>query len=212
MNCTRTQWRRGSVFAAAFRPLDRNQCARILYLAEALDRRTHQPGKHGGILGRTGLAVLRALACRFLNKQTGRLDPSLAAIAKAANIARSTVQEAVKRLQAAGLLEIERRVARVRVRYFSEAVGRVVEADRIIQQTNAYRLNVPLPDRAAEGDMAAQPRQNRASLSDTGTRSETTNPYITKPSLEDIQDPGLRSALAKLGRAVGLTNPEACPA
>ena len=50
--------------------VDRNARARILYLAEALDRRTHQPGQHGGVLKRSGLAVLRALLFGFLNAVT----------------------------------------------------------------------------------------------------------------------------------------------
>ena len=78
----RKAWRKGSVYAADFRPLDRNQRAKILFLAEAMDRRTHKPGQHGGFLGRTGLAVLRALITRFHNVKTGRLDPSYEAIAK----------------------------------------------------------------------------------------------------------------------------------
>ena len=72
----RKAWRKGSVYAADFRPLDHNQRAKILFLAEAMDRRTHQPGQHGGFLGRSGLAVLRALITRFHNVRTGRLDPS----------------------------------------------------------------------------------------------------------------------------------------
>ncbi len=59
------RYRRGSLFGGEFRLLDRNAVARLLFIAEALDRNTHMPGKHGGIIGRTGLAVLRALICRF---------------------------------------------------------------------------------------------------------------------------------------------------
>jgi DNA-binding transcriptional ArsR family regulator len=102
--------------------VDRNARARILYLAEALDRRTHQPGQHGGCLKRSGLAVLRALLFGFLNAVTCRCDPGYNALARAAGVARSTVALALERLEQAGILE--------RVRRQSGAV----------RFTNAYRF------------------------------------------------------------------------
>ncbi len=89
--------------------MDRNARARLMFMAEALDRRTHQPGRHGGVLRRTGLAVLKTLLFGFHNIATGRCDPSLGSIARMAGCARSTCTEALKRLEAAGLI---RRIAR----------------------------------------------------------------------------------------------------
>jgi DNA-binding IclR family transcriptional regulator len=89
--------------------IDRNERARLLFQAEALDRRTHQPGQHGGCLKRTGLAVLRALLFTFANVVTGRCDPGYEALAKAAGVARSTVAVALERLEAAGLIVRTRR-------------------------------------------------------------------------------------------------------
>ena len=89
--------------------VDRNQRARVLYLAEALDRRTHLPGQHGGCLKRSGLAVLRALLFGFLNAVTSRCDPGYDALARAACVARSTVAVALARLEAAGLIVRTRR-------------------------------------------------------------------------------------------------------
>ena len=102
--------------------LDRNARARLMVHAEALDRRTHLPGQHGGVLKRTGLAVLRALLFSFANVVTARCDPSFDTLARAAAVSRSTVAVALGRLEAAGLLERVRRQAG-RVRY-----------------TNAYRF------------------------------------------------------------------------
>ncbi len=51
--------------------LDRNARARLMVHAEALDRRTRLPGQHGGVLKRTGLAVLKALLFGFANVITG---------------------------------------------------------------------------------------------------------------------------------------------
>ena len=99
--------------------IDRNARARLMVHAEALDRRTHQPGQHGGCLKRTALAVLRALLFHFANVITGRCDPSFDTLARAAGVARSTVAVALGRLEAAGLLERVRR--QVGMRRFSNA-------------------------------------------------------------------------------------------
>ena len=89
--------------------IDRNARARLMVHAEALDRRTHQPGQHGGVLKRTGLAVLKALLFGFANIVTGRCDPSFDTLARAAGVAHSTVAVALRRLEEAGLLARVRR-------------------------------------------------------------------------------------------------------
>ncbi len=99
--------------------IDRNARARLMFHAEALDRRTRLPGQHGGVLKRTGLAVLKALLFGFANVATGRCDPSFDTLARAAGVARSTVAVALRRLEAAGLLERVRR--QVGMRRFSNA-------------------------------------------------------------------------------------------
>ncbi len=91
--------------------LDRNARARIIFNAEALDRRTRQPGRHGGVLKRTGLAVLKALLFGFHNVATGRCDPGYDALARVAGVARSTVAVALARLEEAGLIGRTRRQA-----------------------------------------------------------------------------------------------------
>jgi DNA-binding MarR family transcriptional regulator len=96
--------------------IDRNERARLLFRAEALDRRTHQPGQHGGCLKHSGLRVLRALLFHFTNAVTGRCDPGYDALARAAGVARSTVAVALGRLEAAGLIvRIRRQVGVVRL-------------------------------------------------------------------------------------------------
>ena|ERR1700735_1033036 len=107
-------WHGRSRFASAddFRPIDRNDRWRVWGAAEALEKRTKQARKHGGVLGHTGLIVLRCLLFDFLNIGSGRLDPSYEAIAGKTNLARDTVIEAVKRLSIAGILELSRRIIR----------------------------------------------------------------------------------------------------
>jgi hypothetical protein len=96
--------RRGSTLdPVKFRPLNREQRARLIFLAERLDANTREARKHGGCLKRTGLQVLRILLFHFHNVASGRCDPSLETIAKAAGMARSTVVKALSRLEAVGI-------------------------------------------------------------------------------------------------------------
>jgi hypothetical protein len=64
------KYRGGSVYVldelAIGRPLDRNDRAKILFCAEAWERRTKEPGRRNGALGYVGLSILRALLFRFL--------------------------------------------------------------------------------------------------------------------------------------------------
>ena len=94
--------------------IDRNMRARALFHAEALDRRSHERGWHGGVLKRTGLAVYKALL-GYACAGGGFCCPAYETIAKAAGVARSTVSEALRRLEAAGLVErVRRQVGTIR--------------------------------------------------------------------------------------------------
>jgi DNA-binding MarR family transcriptional regulator len=112
----RNRFRRGARFIADprqhCRPLDRNERARILTLAEQLERKTKPEGGRCGVLGLTGLAVLRALVCGFLRRSDGLCCPSVAAIQEKTGLARSTIFEALNRLEAAGIVTRVRRLAR----------------------------------------------------------------------------------------------------
>ena len=102
-----------------FRALDRNERARIVFLCEALERRTKGPGQRNGQLGYTGLAVLRALIFGFLNRATGALYPSYDAIQRRTGFCRSSIAHALARLERCGVLTITRRLcARVPYRRF----------------------------------------------------------------------------------------------
>ena len=133
--------------------MDRNARARLIYFAEALDRRTHEPGWHGGCLRRTGLAVLKALLFGFHNLATGRCDPSLESLARMAGCARSTATEALKRLEAAGLVQ---RIARWRA---VAANGGLV----VLQLSNTYLFPM--------ADVAQRPPE-------TGSRSQSTTHHF----------------------------------
>lgn len=180
----RRRCRGGSSFptGADFQLLDRNDRARLLAYAEALDRRTRLPGQHGGIIKRTGLSVLRALVLRFQNARSGRCDPSLDALADAAGCSRSTVVEALRRLLTAGLVAWSRRMIRVRER------GAVM----LRQISNAYVVTMPLPARTAPAG------QGRGA--ESRYQSETFTPYSERPPTALPE--ALAAALARLGHAI----------
>ena len=155
--------------------IDRNERARLLFQAEALDRRTHEPGKHGGDLKRTGLAVFKALIFGFLGRG-GRCDPSLDTLARRTGCARSTVTEALNRLEAAGLV---RRVARWRA---VGANGGLV----VLRLSNAYLF----------------PTAGVQKLPETGSRPQSTTHPFEQPKtakMGPIGDRG-RALLAILER------------
>ena len=194
-------WRRNSLFgdAAHFRPITKEDRMRVWQAAEALEQRSHQAGKHGGMIGHSGMIVLRCLLFDFLNTTSGRLDPSYAAIAEKTRLGRSVVIEAVKRLVGAGLIQRTRRLIRERVKAWCELAGRVMWFWRTRQTSNAYRVNFPLPDRPKLGDLAApsHPPRFEGAKTESGSRPETT-PASQKPTLAGIKDPGLRESLARM--------------
>lgn len=94
-------------------PLDRNAKARITVYARAWSARHKQPGQHRGPLTRAYLEVLHALLWGFHNSRDGRCFPSYEAIAARAQCCRDTVYEAIKALEAAGILTWVNRLVRV---------------------------------------------------------------------------------------------------
>ena len=94
-------------------PLDREAKVRIMTRARALKQRTEK-GKHYGQLTAKCLDVLEALLWGFHNARSGLCFPSLERIAEKAKCARSTVAEAIKALEDAGLLSWVNRIVRVK--------------------------------------------------------------------------------------------------
>ena len=112
----RNRFRRGARFIADARrhcrPLDRNERARILALAEALERRTRPPGARNGVLGEIGLRVLRTLVLNFVRRSDGLCTPSYTVLQAATGLCRQSIARALQRLEAAGILRITRRLVR----------------------------------------------------------------------------------------------------
>jgi hypothetical protein len=127
-------WRNSVAGPVRFAPVSRKAAARLWHAARRWDRETRQPGRHGGIIGRTALAALYALLFDFLNHRTGRLDPSLDTIAQKAGCCRRAVVNALARLRDLGLIAWRRRCEETR-----DVEGRF----RLQQKTNAYAVLAP---------------------------------------------------------------------
>ena len=97
-------------------PLDRNAKARIVAYARSWSARQRRPGQHRGPITRAFLDVLEALLWGFHNSRSGCCFPGYGAIAAKAECARSTVAEALKVLEWAGVLTWQHRIARIQVR------------------------------------------------------------------------------------------------
>jgi hypothetical protein len=123
-------------------PLDRNAKARIAAFARTWDRLHRQPGQRGGALGRAALDVLGALVWVFHNARSGCCFPSYETIAEKAGCARSTVAEAIKALEFAGVLTWQNRITRIKERC-TDLFGRNGWRWRVIRTSNAYQLHDP---------------------------------------------------------------------
>lgn len=111
--------------------IDRNARARLVFQAEAYERRTKAKGQRGGDLQPSGIQLLRCIAFRFLNLARGAAWPSYDALQAATGLCRQTIADAIKRLEAAGFMHVERRTR--------------WEGRKLIKLTNLYRLAAEAP-------------------------------------------------------------------
>jgi len=132
--------RREKVFGPGLAvPLDRNAKARIATYASAWDRQHRQPAQRGA-LGRPGRP--EGAAVGFHNSRSGCCFPSYERIATKAGCARSTVAEAIKALEFAGVLTWQNRIVRIRERC-ADLFGRQGWRWRVIRTSNAYIFRDP---------------------------------------------------------------------
>jgi len=102
-------WSGSTTAPARFFAMPKKAAIKLWHRAREFDRQSHEPGRHGGTVGRTALAVLHALVFDFANFRTGRLDPSYKAIARKAGMSVRAVSDALKHLRELGLLHRIRR-------------------------------------------------------------------------------------------------------
>jgi hypothetical protein len=195
-------WSDSTTQTVRFQPMPKKAAVRLWHRAREFDRSTHQAGRHGGAVGHTALQVLHALIFDFLNYASGRLDPSYAAIARAANVCVRTVATALKRLRELGILNWVRRCAE------SWRDGRFMLA----QETNAYAVLPPTQwrgYRAPQEPPAAplpgtwgDPTPMPSLLAQAALEGQQSGSLRTKVGiLESDPRNGLAAALASLGRA-----------
>ena len=192
------------------RPLDRNAKVRIMVFARALMRRTEK-GKAYGVISAKALAVLQALLWGFHNARSGLCFPSYETIAARAGCARSTVAEAVKALEDAGILSWVHRIVRIREKA-EDLLGKWGVRSRVIRTSNAYHFRDPgtgggvpagvRPERGAQG--TALPCFSSKSEKPSGTSNQDSISLSLSPAPR-LFDEGsaLDRALMGLGRALG---------
>ncbi len=105
--------RRRKIFGMVAIPLNRNDKAKLLFLARARMRETEKGRAYGQITAKA-YAVFAALLMGFHNSKSGRCFPSYNRICEAVGCCRQTVATALAALEAAGLLSVCNRLLRVR--------------------------------------------------------------------------------------------------
>jgi hypothetical protein len=136
-----------------------------------------QPGQHKGPITRTFLDVLQALLWGFHNSRTGCCFPSYEAIAAKAECARSTVAEAVKVLEWAGVLTWQHRITRVLVREL-DLFGRRISRWRVLRTSNAYVFR----------DRLASESENRIGTLNQGFKPTSRVPgRVAKAGIEQVE-------------------------
>jgi hypothetical protein len=114
-----------------FQPLPKKKGVKLYHEARRFERQTRtQKGHQDGALGRNGLSVLHTLIFDFLNFASGKLDPAIETIAKAAGISVSSAKRGLAKLKAAGVVNWLRRCAE------DWENGRFI----LRQETNAYGI------------------------------------------------------------------------
>jgi hypothetical protein len=131
-----TRYHRGSDFRPAPKVnTDRNFIARLMFMADVIERkswRNRAKGKHGGTLGRSALALMRVLLY-VVNKRDGYLSPSYDTLAKLARMSRRSIITAMGVLEFMGFVTVHRRIKRVRTPF----------GIKVVQDSNAYEYHLP---------------------------------------------------------------------
>jgi hypothetical protein len=170
------------------RPMSRGGKLKVLARARVLMRPT-EPGKHYGLITAKHFEVLRVLLWDFHNAITGLCFPSYDTISKKADCARSTVGEALKALEEAGLLTWVHRIKRVYERVknmFGEGVHG--QRSRVLRTSNGYQFTVP-------------PDDNKSSKTENKSETEGQESSLPLAAPKPVNS-GLEAALMRLGSAI----------
>jgi len=179
-------------------PLDRNAKCRVLTFVRAWSARNCQPGQHRGPITRAFMDVLGAMVWGFHNSRRGVCFPSYEAIATKAKCARSTVAEALKALEFAGVLTWQHRITRIRERC-RDLFGREGWRWRVIRTSNAYVFHDPQRHNAGvvHQDVGVSPSKSE---NPTGTPDQEILRPVQAPAIDPKRP--LERALARLSEAL----------
>jgi len=195
-------WRDSTTDKVNFTPLPKKQAVKLFHKARHFEKQTRRPGRQDGALGRNGILALHALIFDFLHYISGRLDPSIAAIAKAANISERSAKRGLASLKRCGVINWLRRAAETR-----DEKGQFC----LEQDTNAYgimpvsfwlgfidREDVPPPHPSTWGASPPLPDAITQAVEEMHNGQRRTAMSI----LEADQGDELAAALASFGRAL----------
>lgn len=129
----RHSYRRGRCEGTYWRQTNRQETRRILLGAQKFDREKKAFGRPAGPIGHVGLQVLEYMI-NVIDHRTGRLEPSIAHIARKVGRCRGAVVRALQNLRRHGFIDWVRRY---------EETGREGAGPQVRQVTNAYRLTLP---------------------------------------------------------------------
>lgn len=137
-------------------PMNRDQRARVIAVAEGIERRTKAKGARNGLLGQVGLQVLRCLLFRFQNKSTGLCFPSYRQIMDATGLCRQSIAKSLRALEAAGIVKISRRLIRREVDRGGVVVLTTVQATSVY----AFSCTTCVPITPIVGKARSFPKRN----------------------------------------------------
>jgi len=170
--------RREKVFGLGPRvPLDRESKVRIMHLARALKHRT-EPRKHYGVLTGKFVDVLDAMLWLIHDGKTGQCNPAYATIADKAGCAPSTVGEAIRALEAVGILSWVNRIRRVGTRE-RDLFGHWTTTWRVLRTSNAYVFHDP---KIAAQQGRPSNTDFRCGPSDAHKKQPTIQPAASEPT------------------------------
>jgi len=167
-------------------PLDREAKVRIMAYARGYNAKHRREGQHQGPITWAFFRVLKALLWEFHNPKTGCCFPSYETIAEKAQCCRDTVYEAIRILEASGILDWVNRFDKL----FIEGSWQV------IRTSNAYLFRDPLP--------CATSSRNYKSENPAGTLHHQEKIPKVPPKII-VLDPknSLDATLISLGRTLG---------
>jgi Helix-turn-helix domain len=192
--------KRAKIFGDGYaKPLQTNGKRALMKYAYALMGRSEadrSAGRHYGALTPKYIAVLRALLWKFHNAISGLCFPSYEALAEAADCGRTTVYEAIRALEDAGILSWANRLKRV-WEEGADLFGRANNRQRVVRTSNGYSFREPPPETAGTSGNSSK----------FGSRTGTEGLASTLSSLRTdraISEPtgALGEAMARLRAAI----------